>query len=183
MIYTPPDNELPDSCVIPISLDPQHTEGSVRIRVFVCAPDLAPHKEEVEGYTPDWSQMVPSVSIQVSTRSPDNAQENPNIPLTYPTVLNLKVSCSPDGESALSQEGRQVCRVDLAKGFNESPDSGPWKFHVGVNTGGVEAGGEGVEDVVFVKKDKGGEFDIPEGFTLDPTNLLSSTEDEAAMVT
>jgi hypothetical protein len=53
---------------------------------------------------------------------------------------------------------------------------------VGVNTAGVEAGGEGVEDVVFVKKEAGGEFDIPEGFTLDPTNILSSATDGAAMV-
>lgn len=187
MIYTPPDDDLPDSCVIPISLEPQYTEGSVRIKVFVCAPNLVPHKEEVEGYTPDWSEMLPSVSLLVSTKgahdSTTNMDTNPNIALSYPTVLSLKVACAPDGESDLTQQGLQVGRVDLTKGFNESPDAGSWKFHVGVNTGGVEEGGEGVEDVVFVKKDKGGEFDIPEGFTLDPTNILqSSGEDETAMV-
>lgn len=182
MIYTPPDDDLPDSCVIPISLDPQYCEGSVRIKVFVCPPELAPHKEEVEGYRPEWSQMVPSVSLQVSTKGAEQDQTAQDLNLTYPTVLSLKVSSAPDAESALTQEGLQVGKVDLLKGFNEAPESGSWKFHVGVKTGGMEAEGEGVEDVVFVKKEKGTEFDIPEGFTLDPTNILSQTDGESTMV-
>jgi hypothetical protein len=186
MIYTPAEGDFPDSCVIPISLDPQYTEGSVRIKVYVCDPELAPHKEEVEGYVPEWSEMVPAVSLQVSTRSPDTgtgtaAADDLQIPLTYPAVLSLKVSCSPDADSELYQGGYQVGKVDLVKGFNENAESGLWQFHVGVRTGGLEAGGEGVEDVVFVRKDKGGEYDVPEGFSVDPTNILSGAEEGVSM--
>ena len=184
MLYTAPDDDLADACVIPISLEPQYRDGTVRIKVFVTAPHLAPHKEEVDGYTPPWSEMLPALSFSVSTRGEFEHNQlddsNPHA-LSYPTVNFLKVSNSPDGESTLTQEGLQVGRVDLTKGFNESPDSGSWKFHVGVNTGGMGDGGEGVEDVVFVKKEKGGEFDIPEGYILDSTNILNG-DNESAMV-
>jgi hypothetical protein len=176
MIYTPREGDMPDSCVVPISIDPQFSDGSVRIVVYMDAPDNVPHKEEVENYTPQFHDMAPALLIQTSTKSPENVQDSLDVPLTYPTVLNIKVSGATDGESELMQEGFQVGRVDLVKGFNESSDAGPWKFHVGANTGGCDVGGEGVEDVIFVKKEKDGEFDVPEGFVLDPINILASTE-------
>ena len=181
MIYNPSEDEQADSCAIPISLDPQYTEGSVNVTVFASPPDSVPHKEEVEGYTPQLSDMVPTVFIHTTTKNPESTQENDNPPLAYPAVVGLKVSCSPEGESELTQEGRQVCRLDLVKGFNESPDAGTWKFHIGFTTGSIEGGDEGVEDVMFLKKDKGGDFDIPDGFSVDSTNILAA-EDNDEMV-
>lgn len=105
-----------------------------------------------------------------------------NIPLCYPAVLSLRVSCALDAETALGQEGHQVGKVDLSKGFNENAEAGPWQFHIGASTHMMEEGGEGVEDVIFVRKEKGGEFDVPEGFVVDPTNLLSASHDETEMV-
>lgn len=195
MIYQPGDNDgTPDSFAIPITLPSENLEGSAHITVYVDIASNTPHNEPLSSYLPDNPQLIAAVDFftPVSTHpqevSPRPAGEEEKFSLNqrgYQVITAIKSSSLDQSQVILHSNYLTPCPcIDMNNGYQQPLDEDhEWKFVIAIEQNDENTHLSGLEDVIFVVRDnESGDFDVPEGYEIDSSNLLADISEVVGIV-
>lgn len=185
MIYQPGDNEgNPDSFAIPITLPSDNLEGTAHLTVYVDIASNTPHNEPSSSYLPDNPQLIAAIDFftpvsshpQDMTPRPVEEEKMSANQRSYQVITSIKSSSYHQSEALLHGNYLTPCPcIDMINGFQQTPDEEhDWKFVIAIEQNDENTHLHGLEDAMFVVRDKDtGDFDLPEGYELDSSNLLA----------